>query len=106
MCRVQTCPELAEENRRNLSRGSQKNKEYILRLWKFGLKTPGGLKQSAVYQETAMDMLNYCSLLGLVICHGYKIFTHIPTPIHLSLFYKTELLFVYVTTENYDLMSK
>lgn len=42
VCRVQTCPELAEENRRNLSRGSQKNKEYILRLWIFGLETPGG----------------------------------------------------------------
>lgn len=43
VCRVQTRPELAEENRRNLSRGSQKDQEHILRLWKFGLKTPGGL---------------------------------------------------------------
>lgn len=35
VCRVQTCPELAEENRRNLSRGSQKDKEYILGLKEF-----------------------------------------------------------------------
>lgn len=58
VCRVQTCPELAEENRRNLSRGSQKDKEYILGLKEFWTDT---WTESADLQETAVDVLSYYS---------------------------------------------
>lgn len=66
MCRVQTRPELAEEDGRDISGGSQQDQEHILRhMGKFGLKTPGGLWQSPVCEETAMDTLNHGSLPGL-----------------------------------------
>lgn len=59
--RVQTRPELAEEDGRDLSAGSQQDQEYILRkLRKCELKTPGEL-----WQGTAMDTLNDCFVPGL-----------------------------------------
>lgn len=97
MCRVQTCPELAEEDRRDLSRGSQQDQEHILRLGKFGLKTPGG-------------QLWTCSTIvfyqDLPMCGRCKVFTHTLTPFQGLLFCKTETQFVDLSRENYNLMSK
>lgn len=49
MRRVKTRPELAEEDRRDLSAGSQQDQEHFLKLRKCGLKTPRVLWQSAVF---------------------------------------------------------
>lgn len=95
VCRVQTRPQLAEENRWNLSWGSQKDQECILKtaeLW-----TENTWRTVAVKQETAMDMLIYCSLQDLVFCSRILHIHKSPPYFHnVSLFYETELQFVLV----------
>lgn len=71
---------------------------------KLGLKTPGGLWQSSVEQETTMDMLNYWSLAGLT--HPLQIQSIDTYPIYLLLFDRIGSQFVYFTTENGNLVSK
>lgn len=57
VCRVQTCPELAEENRRDLGAGSQQDQEHVLKFGKHGLKSPGGLWQSPAERRAAIDLI-------------------------------------------------
>lgn len=56
VCRVQTRPELAEENRGDISAGSQQDQEHFLRFGKLGLRIHGGLWQSPAEPGTFMDV--------------------------------------------------
>lgn len=56
---VKTCAELAEEDGRDPSAGSQQDQEHFLKLRKCGLKTPQVLWQSAVKRGATMDMLSW-----------------------------------------------
>lgn len=76
VCRVQTCTELAEENRRDLSAGSQQDQEHILNVGKFGLRTPGGFWQFPLYEGTAIDTLVLYQ--DLLISDRFKVVTHTP----------------------------
>lgn len=64
MCRVQTRPELAEEDGRDLSGGSQQDQEHILRLGKFGLKNTWRTLAVTSVAGNSYGHAQHCSLPG------------------------------------------
>ena len=73
VCRVQTRPELAEEDRRDLSAGSQQDQEHILRLWESW--TENTRRTLAVTcRGAAMDMLVLYQDLNISHTHTVIVF--------------------------------